>query len=46
LDELFSDADLRAMFRAKGLARVTGFTWERCAKATAQALHEAAELAR
>jgi glycosyltransferase involved in cell wall biosynthesis len=43
MDELLSDADLRAMLRAKGLARVTGFTWERCAKATAEALHEAAE---
>lgn len=46
LDELFSDSDLRAMLRAKGLARVTGFTWERCAKATAEVLHEAAEHAR
>jgi glycosyltransferase involved in cell wall biosynthesis len=46
LDELFSDSDLRAMLRAKGLARVTGFTWERCARATAKALHEAAEHAR
>ena len=46
LDELFSDADLRAMLIAKGLARVTRFTWERCAKTTAQALHEAAEHAR
>jgi glycosyltransferase involved in cell wall biosynthesis len=46
LDELFADADLRAMLRAKGLARVTGFTWERCAKATAEALHRAAEHAR
>jgi len=46
LNELFSDADLRAMLRAKGLARVTAFTWERCAKATATALHEAAEHAR
>ena len=46
MDELFSDADLRAMLAAKGLARVAGFTWERCAKATAAALHEAAEHAR
>ncbi len=46
LDELLADADLRAMLRAKGLARVTGFTWERCANATAHALHQAAERAR
>ncbi|MEP7060377.1 MAG: glycosyltransferase, partial [Actinomycetota bacterium] len=46
LAELFADADLRAMLKAKGLARVTGYTWERTAKATATALHRAAELAR
>ena len=46
LDELLADADLRAMLRAKGLARATGFTWERCASATADALHQAAERAR
>jgi glycosyltransferase involved in cell wall biosynthesis len=46
LDELFADADLRAMLKAKGLARVTRYTWERTAKATSSALHQAADLAR
>ena len=46
LDELFADADLRAMLKAKGLARVTGYTWERTAKATADVLHQAADLSR
>ena len=42
LARLFEDEDLRNVLRAAGLARVAGFTWEATARATARALHEAA----
>jgi glycosyltransferase involved in cell wall biosynthesis len=45
LDELFGDEDLRNVLRAAGTARVASFTWERCARQTAAALHRAIERA-
>ncbi len=45
LRELLEDDDLRAMLRAKGLSRVAGFTWEKCARETAAVLREAARAA-
>ncbi len=43
LSQLFDDDDMRAMLRAAGLARVSGFTWESTARATADLLHAAYE---
>ncbi len=43
LSQLFDDDDLRAMLQAAGLARVSGFTWESTARATADLLHAALE---
>ncbi len=45
LDELLRDADLRDVLRAAGIARVTSFTWERCARETVAALGRALERA-
>jgi alpha-1,3-rhamnosyl/mannosyltransferase len=36
LAQLLGDDDLRNVLRAAGTARVASFTWERCARATAQ----------
>jgi glycosyltransferase involved in cell wall biosynthesis len=36
LEQLLGDDDLRNVLRAAGTARVASFTWERCARATAQ----------
>ena len=36
LRQLLGDDDLRNVLRAAGTARVASFTWERCARATAQ----------
>jgi glycosyltransferase involved in cell wall biosynthesis len=36
LDQLLGDDDLRNVLRASGIARVAKFTWERCARATAE----------
>ncbi|HEX6132179.1 MAG TPA: glycosyltransferase family 1 protein [Actinomycetota bacterium] len=41
LDELLGDEDLRNVLRAAGTTRVAAFTWERCARATVEALHQA-----
>jgi glycosyltransferase involved in cell wall biosynthesis len=41
LDELLGDDDLRNVLRASGTARVASFTWERCARRTADVLHRA-----
>jgi glycosyltransferase involved in cell wall biosynthesis len=41
LSELLGDDDLRNVLRASGTARVASFTWERCARETAAALHRA-----
>jgi glycosyltransferase involved in cell wall biosynthesis len=46
LDELLADGDLRNVLRAAGTVRVASFTWERCARETAAALHRARERAR
>jgi glycosyltransferase involved in cell wall biosynthesis len=43
LSELLGDDDLRNVLRASGTARVASFTWERCARETAAALHRAGE---
>jgi glycosyltransferase involved in cell wall biosynthesis len=40
LDDLLADDDLRNVLRASGTARVASFTWERCARATANVLTE------
>jgi glycosyltransferase involved in cell wall biosynthesis len=45
LAQLFEDDDLRAMLAAKGVTRAAKFTWEATARATANALHRAHELA-
>jgi glycosyltransferase involved in cell wall biosynthesis len=45
LAQLFGDDDLRAMLAAKGVTRAAKFTWEATARATANALHRAHELA-
>ena len=34
LERVLDDSELRAGLRRKGLARATGFTWERCARET------------
>jgi glycosyltransferase involved in cell wall biosynthesis len=44
LARLFEDEDLRNVLRAAGHARVAGFTWQATARATAAALHRAAEI--
>jgi len=36
LAQLLGDDDLRSVLRAAGIARVASFTWERCARATAE----------
>lgn len=41
LDELLGDPDLRNVLRAAGTTRVAGFTWERCARGTVEALQRA-----
>lgn len=41
LAQLFDDADLRGMLSAAGLTRASKFTWERTARLTAEALHDA-----
>jgi glycosyltransferase involved in cell wall biosynthesis len=46
LAQLLDDEDLRNVLRAAGTARVATFTWHRCARATAAALHRAVERAR
>ena len=46
LSQLLDDEDLRNVLRAAGTARVATFTWQRCARGTAAALHRAAERAR
>ncbi len=46
LAQLLDDEDLRNVLRAAGTARVATFTWQRCARSTAEALHRAAERAR
>lgn len=46
LAQLLDDEDLRNVLRAAGTARVATFTWQRCARSTAAALHRAAERAR
>jgi glycosyltransferase involved in cell wall biosynthesis len=46
LEQLCGDEDLRRVLVAAGMARVTSFTWERCARRTLQTLHGAAEAAR
>jgi glycosyltransferase involved in cell wall biosynthesis len=43
LEQLCGDEDLRRVLVAAGMARATLFTWERCARATMQSLHGAAE---
>ncbi|MGZ8619820.1 MAG: glycosyltransferase family 4 protein, partial [Actinomycetota bacterium] len=45
LAQLFGDDDLRAMLAAKGVTRAAKFTWEATARATANALRRAHELA-
>jgi glycosyltransferase involved in cell wall biosynthesis len=45
LDELLGDADLRNVLRASGTARVASFTWERCARRTAEVLEGLSEMA-
>lgn len=46
IEQLFGDADLRAMLSAAGLTRASRFTWEATARCTADALHAAREVAR
>jgi glycosyltransferase involved in cell wall biosynthesis len=46
LEQLFDDADLRAMLSAAGLTRAARFTWQATARCTAEALHAAHEVAR
>ncbi len=46
LAQLFGDPDLCGVLSAAGLVRAAGFTWERCARTTVEALHGAAEGAR
>jgi len=43
--ELLEDEDLRTRLAGMGLARAAAFTWERTARATAAALHRAADAA-
>jgi glycosyltransferase involved in cell wall biosynthesis len=43
LAQMLGDDDLRNVLRAAGTARVATFTWERCARLTADALHRAHE---
>ena len=45
LEQLCGDEDLRRVLVAAGMARAAKFTWERCARATMQTLHGAAEAA-
>jgi len=42
LEQLCGDEDLRRVLVAAGMARVTSFTWERCARQTLETLHGAA----
>ncbi len=42
LGQLLGDDDLRNVLRAAGTARVATFTWERCARRTAEVIHLAA----
>lgn len=46
LDEVLRDEDLRNVLRAAGTTRVAMYTWERCARTTAAALHRALERGR
>jgi glycosyltransferase involved in cell wall biosynthesis len=46
MSELLVDEDLRIRLAGMGLARAAAFTWERTARATAAALHRAADSAR
>ena len=46
LTQLLGDDDLANLLRAAGTARVAGFTWERCARLTADALHRAYDRSR
>jgi glycosyltransferase involved in cell wall biosynthesis len=46
MSELLEDEDLRIRLAGMGLARAAAFTWERTARATAAALHRAADSAR
>jgi alpha-1,3-rhamnosyl/mannosyltransferase len=46
LDRMLGDRDLLSNLAAAGLARVSGFTWEATARATAATLHRARETAR
>jgi glycosyltransferase involved in cell wall biosynthesis len=41
--EVLADADLRNVLRAAGTARLTSFTWQRCARETAAVLRRAAQ---
>jgi glycosyltransferase involved in cell wall biosynthesis len=43
IQQLLTDDDLRNVLRAAGTARVASFTWERCARRTAEALTSARE---
>jgi len=43
LAQLLDDEDLRNVLRAAGTARVASYTWHRCARTTAAALHRALE---
>jgi hypothetical protein len=43
---MLQDRDLLDNLAAAGLARVSGFTWEATARATAATLHRAHEMAR
>ena len=46
MGEILGDEDLRNVLRAAGTARITRFTWERCARETVSALHRALDRAR
>jgi glycosyltransferase involved in cell wall biosynthesis len=46
LERMLQDRDLLDNLAAAGLARVSGFTWEATARATAATLHRAHEMAR
>ncbi len=43
LGQLLGDDDLRNVLRAAGTARVATFTWERCARRTAEVIHLASD---
>jgi glycosyltransferase involved in cell wall biosynthesis len=43
IQQLLTDDDLRNVLRAAGTARVASFTWERCARRTAEVLRETAQ---